>query len=508
MIEIEHDGLVIIKLFENSEQIVLPVFSKHLALISQFYKVAEHYPDKIIVWYYKNLKKNINTSYINEHFKPYMMWSYVQNSYIGSATGYVEDSPYLKINKEVKYPTWLMSSCFGAIHSNHLLKFKGIVKDDSIDFALNSIAKLGMPCGLWCYSVPQILLGSVNSSSNGATIYELYKFIALHYKKRWVILLFINLLIYERRFTFISLIWGIVHRKRVFDFNFEIETSPIRNSKLNYSLDVIIPTMGRKAYLYSFLKDLKLQTALPNKVIIIEQNPDETANSDLDYLIAEKWPFQIEHIFIHRTGACNARNIGLELVTSEYVFLADDDIRIYDKNLLQQTFDLFEKLDINIINLACLQKNEVDQTKVMKQWTAFGSGCSIILSRVIQNMKFNLAFEHGYGEDIDFGMQLRTKGHDIIYAPNLKLLHLKAPIGGFRSDLTGVNKNAETEAKPSPTVMLFRKLHSTKAQLKGYKIILCLKYYKVQHIRNPITYLKRFEQRWKMSENCADNINN
>ena len=38
------------------------------------------------------------------------------------------------------------------------LKFKGIaLKIETIDFALNSIAKLGMPCGLWCYSVPQIL---------------------------------------------------------------------------------------------------------------------------------------------------------------------------------------------------------------------------------------------------------------------------------------------------------------------------------------------------------------
>jgi GT2 family glycosyltransferase len=40
-----------------------------------------------------------------------------------------------------------------------------------------------------------------------------------------------------------------------------------------------------------------------------------------------------------------------------------------------------------------------------------------------------MALEFGYGEDTDFGMQLRNKGFDVIYFPDLKITHLKAPMG-------------------------------------------------------------------------------
>ena len=167
---------------------------------------------------------------------------------------------------------------------------------------------------------------------------------------------------------------------------------------------------------------------------------------------------------------------------------------------------ILDQLHTNVLNLACLQLNETDQTKVMKQWAAFGSGCSIVLSKVIKDLKFNMAFEHGYGEDVDFGMQLRNIGEDIIYTPDLKLLHLKAPIGGFRNQPAIETTNNKVQPKPSPSIMLFRKLHHTKAQLLGYKTILCLKYYRLQHIKNPITYLRRFKQSWLLSESLAQSL--
>jgi GT2 family glycosyltransferase len=42
----------------------------------------------------------------------------------------------------------------------------------------------------------------------------------------------------------------------------------------NKSIDVIIPTIGRKQYLYAVLQDCA-QTHLPVNVIIVEQNPQE-----------------------------------------------------------------------------------------------------------------------------------------------------------------------------------------------------------------------------------------
>ncbi len=56
-------------------------------------------------------------------------------------------------------------------------------------------------------------------------------------------------------------------------------------------IDVLIPTIGRKPFLYDVLKDLSKQTILPKNVIIIEQNPLAGSTSELDYLQDKNWPF-------------------------------------------------------------------------------------------------------------------------------------------------------------------------------------------------------------------------
>lgn len=504
MIEVKHNGYKILEIYQNGSLTKLLGIDKNQALIKQIYVVAAQYQDEVLLWYHQSHQAHVNREYVLDNFENHMMWSYTKAPYVNHHIGYVEDSPFINVNKNVKYPTWLMGGDCGVIHSKSLLKFQDIVNDQNFDFALNSIAKLGMAVGLWCYSVPQILVNKINVKCKTASIFSLYKFIALHYKKRWVVLFFINLLIYEKRLTILEFFYGIIFKKRKINFSIQ----PAKNDNVtgdeNSSIDVIIPTMGRKQYLYDFLQDLKSQTLLPVTVIIVEQNPDEASNSELDYIYNEIWPFKIIHKLIHQTGACNARNIALDLMSSNYVFFADDDIRIEDNSLLQNALRTLAQLDMNVLNLACLQLNEVDRTKVIKQWAAFGSGCSIVLASVLKNIRFNMAFEHGYGEDVDFGMQLRHIGEDIIYVPQLKLLHLKAPMGGFRdSNLKTNTENIEIVPKPSPSVMLFRKLHHTKTQLLGYKTILCLKYYKLQHVKNPMIYLKRFSKSWRVSESMA-----
>jgi hypothetical protein len=57
--------------------------------------------------------------------------------------------------------------------------------------------------------------------------------------------------------------------------------------------------------------------------------------------------------------------------------------------------------------------------------------------------------------DNDFGMQLRNQGVDVLYLPEPKILHLKAPVGGFRTKPKLAWENDEIQPKPSPTVMLF-----------------------------------------------------
>ena len=69
---------------------------------------------------------------------------------------------------------------------------------------------------------------------------------------------------------------------------------PHATMKMSAYIDLLQkePTKYR-IFLYNVLKDLSKQTLLPKTVIIVEQNPNESAFSELDYLTTETWPFKI-----------------------------------------------------------------------------------------------------------------------------------------------------------------------------------------------------------------------
>jgi GT2 family glycosyltransferase len=135
----------------------------------------------------------------------------------------------------------------------------------------------------------------------------------------------------------------------------------------------------------------------------------------------------------------------------------------------------------------------------MHQSNIFGSGNSFVKSSCLQDVEFSKEFEFCYGEDADFGMQLRKKGIDIVYFPEYIIKHLKAPKGGFRTKPILLWNDDLIVPKPSPTIMLFNLKYKTIEQMRGYKTILFFKYYKIQKIKNPITYLMKFNKQWKRS---------
>ena len=239
----------------------------------------------------------------------------------------------------------------------------------------------------------------------------------------------------------------------------------------------------------------------------MEQNPEVNSESELDYLISETWPFEIVHHFTHQLGACNARNIALNRVKSNWVFFADDDIR-FQQDLLQNVVKEASRYQIQAINLNCKQPGEETVFEKIKQWGSFGAGTSMVKSFYARQCRFSEVFEFGFGEDADFGMQLRNKGCDIIYHPQIQTLHLKAPSGGFRKKLNLPWENSELLPKPSPTLMAYAIKYYTRNQLKGYQVSLYLKFYSRQNEKNPVKYIKMMQKRWKLSEDWAVRILN
>lgn len=490
----------------------LEAYLQYQTLGAAVYAIAQQFPNKIIVWCHEARREEMNATYIKTAFphNRYMHSFNTNGNYFPEGIGYVEDTPFIKVNKAVRYPTWQMSSEIGAMKASTILLIPQATwqKKQPFDFLLCSIAKLYQPLGLFCYSNPNLLQLHYDKKKPipAASSYLLFKFVKQHYKWVWVFLLHLNYLIYEQKLTFFQLVCTFWIKKNkanttVLDFtipevicDWEEET-----------IDVIIPTIGRKKTLYDVLKDLNHQTHLPKKVIIVEQNPLETSVSDLDYLTSEVWNFEIEHVFTHQTGACNARNIALSKTNSKWVFMCDDDNR-FDDNLIEEVIVFSTRYNLEVVSTAYPQVNENNVDLKIRQLPIFGSGNSFVKRKLINNVQYNTKFEFGYGEDADFGMQLRNIGGDVVFMPKPFILHLKAPMGGFRTRFIHPWENETNQPKPSPTVMLFRLLHHSEPQILGYKTLLFMKFYKKQSIKNPISYVRSMQKQWEISQKWANQL--
>lgn len=508
MIVIYHQNNKVIQV--DFEEKSIDFFSKNIA--TTVLEIACQYPDELLIWSHVDLKSKLNFSKFGEIFHHHkIMASYTAGAqnYMSNAIGYVEESPFIKVNKSVTYPTWMMSSDVGGIHTSvlHLIGSK-IKAEANFDYFLNSVAKLGMLAGLFCYSEPQLLSTNTSKVKDCQTNkYILFRFVKQHYKKRWLLLLFLNVFLFEKRFPILPFFYSLFFksRKRIpLDLNIIQIQSTLRVVDKK-TMDVIIPTIGRKQYLYDVLHDLAKQTHLPEKVIIVEQNPLKGSCSELDYLTTESWPFAIKHIFTHQAGVCNARNLALAEVESEWVFLNDDDNRL-DENLVDNVLAKASQYGATIIITAYLQADEIQQYKTIHQSGIFGSGNSFVKSEFLKTVSFDRALEFGYGEDTDFGLQLRHQGQDVIYFPDLKITHLKAPIGGFRIKIKKQWESESIQPKPSPTILYVLQKHYTSQQLKSYKLVLFLKLLKHESLGNYLDFYKNFKHKWDRSIYWANKL--
>ena len=512
MIVLFHDGIKPIKYNDTATK--EEVFCNEKTIQKSLYKLSETYSNELLIWCHEDLSANINYKEIESIFHHQLIFA----SYnIGSVAvipkdiGYVDQHCFINVKREFQYPTWLMSGDIGGAYAAVIKQSQEIVLiSQSFGIYLSSFAKLSMPKGLFCYATPQLLKGDFESVKiESAKKNRLsFKFVRRHYKIEWVFILFFSLMYHQKKIYLVNLLMSLFVKRKLgnkISFNkIQVLSTKKKIDKELFTVDVLIPTLGRKEHLYNVLKDLSKQTVLPEKVIIVEQNGLEGSVSELDYLNND-WPFTIDHTFIRQLGACNARNIALSKVTSNWVFFADDDIR-FDNDLLEKSYQKINELGASCIVMSCLQKGELQKNKTIRQSKHFGSGTSIVRSSLLKGISFKKEHEFGYGEDNDFGMQLRNNGVEIISIPEISMLHLKASIGGFRAKVHPKWEKEQVQPKPSPTVMAYNLKHITKEQLKGYKLLLFLKFYNRQAIKNPLQYFKIFKQRWNISVKWATKL--
>ena len=184
---------------------------------------------------------------------------------------------------------------------------------------------------------------------------------------------------------------------------------------------------------------------------------------------------------------------------SEWVLLGDDDNR-FDANLIESLLDSAINYGIKAATTVYLQPHEKQTFMDTAQTSIFGAGNTLIHSSLLKTVKFDMSYEFNYGEDTDFGMQIRYQGEDVVFFSDIIITHLKAPFGGYRTKVKQLWDHEEIQPKPSPPIYLLYKTYLTKKQLLGYKLLLGLKTYKKSKIKNPVSFIKDFQTKWKISE--------
>lgn len=474
---------------------------KGLPLIDAIYKCSEQYENKDILI----CNNGTDTKAFLEKLEAYKHLPLIASNtnILHPDIGYVEDSPFIKINTEVVYPSWMKGTQIVYISSGIVNTFGHLIeRQRGFLYWINALGKITMSQGVFNYQIPGEFY------QNRLKTNDLYCFVKQHYKKRWVFLLFLAHIIYEKRFPILALLKAQFYPKvkQNITYNPQLQYEDF-NPDSTFSYDVVIPTIGRKNYLVDALHDFEAQKYKPKRIIIVEQNADLESVSELTNIIENEWSFEIIHHFTHVSGACNARNIAVKNVKSEWVFFFDDDGRLP----LSFSETVVKSITLYLsyaYTFSYLQKGEEEPNQNVIQWYNFGSGCSLVAKNVVDQCKYDLAFEHGYGEDTDYGMQIRNLGYDIVYIPYNTIQHLKAPVGGFRKKHKFPWDNDKVKPKPSPQVMYYRLKHTTLKQLRSYKMVLFLKFYWDNTIKNPVKYFVYFKKAWRNSLYWAEKISN
>ena len=506
---IVHRENKVLKILDESLNKIKFVPDKSIA--GSLFSLAKKYPNEIIIWCHNDLIDFIAFDKIDDIFHhDYILASFEISKNLShfKDIGFVDDSIFMNVKFDVPFPTWQMSTDIGGVSSNFLNSISKFSSSKDFTFFLLSLAKLSISKGLLCYSEPRLVtnIDYVTKNQQKVSISFVYQFIRQHYKLRWIFFLLLFHLRQSKYKAVFASFKSMFYMPRNVEFpNLNIETKT--KIQTDNTIDVIIPTIGRRKYLYNVLIDLSNQSLLPKKVIIIEQNPILGSKSELDYIHERHWPFEIAHVFTHRTGACNARNIGISHVTSEWVFLNDDDNR-FKSELLESALKKIKSLSVKALLTKYLQKNENLGSKYnyTHQTGIFGAGNAILHSDCLKKTSFDISLEHGYGEDYDFGVQLRNKGFDVIFSPQLEISHLKAELGGFRSFVQKPWDSLDLKPQPSPTIMLVNMRHKTKEQFDSYKLRFFISNWLRDRNFNFIQYLKRFRKSWNLSVYWADKI--
>ena len=493
--------------------------------IREFRRLIDQFPDSLIAWCDEFLEPYLAPpekwpGLLNHNLEILHAGGLQQCQASADSIGLVDwHSPFiLPPPKQVRYPTWMASPWAGIGHAS---LFRHVGFDPAIptftSALWDSVAR-AMKCGACPYSEPRLIASEppaalVQAHKSPLSNREIVLLVRRIYGAKWVLFWLAGSILSCRSVPLLSALKALLAPGvAVLDERALGELGPKLDDAVpsNPAIDVIIPTLGRPDFLIQTLEDLALQELLPAKVIVVEQQPGGPSPLLGEKLATRKWPFQVIHRCVSWTGACKARNLALREVAGEWVLMLDDDVRL-TRGFLRYLVSVAHAYCVEVVNGATYLAGDPGKRSTSPQgvlcWGGFSSGCSLVSKTMIDAARgFDERGEGGFGEDTEYGIRLRLCGGNILYAPGEPVLHLKAPIGGFRYTFPHPWLKEKVQPKPSPTIQYYTRKHTSRSMQFGYAQFYFLKRLaSCSWYRVPFEFARMITQ-WRSSVRWADKL--
>jgi GT2 family glycosyltransferase len=205
-------------------------------------------------------------------------------------------------------------------------------------------------------------------------------------------------------------------------------------------ISVVVPTMNRPDYLERCVRSLLGGPGAPDEIIVVDQSADDATRRRVESLDGApvRWVGQ------ERASASLARNRGVELATSEYVALIDDDAEVEPGWLSAALAALDELGRPDALYGAILAPEPMDprdiavSTHLVAAPTVWprrthpakvGFSGHLIVRRSVFLAEGGFDPRLGPGselvsaEDVDFNYRLLRAGHRVASTPAMRMVH-------------------------------------------------------------------------------------
>ena len=216
-------------------------------------------------------------------------------------------------------------------------------------------------------------------------------------------------------------------------FNQDISQKEVLIGK-DLSVSIVIATLERYPFLENELEELRLLEIPVQEIIIIDQTPKEKRNKE--FLNAFR-DLPILYLETDVIGQCTARNKGIGVSKSKFIWFLDDDMEEIPANYLEKHLRTMYSFDADV---SCGVPDEIGTHYIDRSISkielsdGFPTNDVLVKRNLLEEVGgFDIKMDQKQSEDQEIGLRLIKKGALSVKNNQLRIVHLRANRGGLRN---------------------------------------------------------------------------